>query len=244
MTAGPTVAVVPGLCVASYLRPACDALAARGAQVALLRPPGWPGAAALRGRPGRLADLAAELARAVVAEDLRDVVLVGQSVGAQLAAHVAVAVPDRVRLLVLQGPVFDPRWRTTPAALRRWVADVPRERPSLLVSETPDWLRAGPTTIRHVLRLALSDALEETLASYAGEVAVLVGEHDTFSTRVWTRTLATSADLHVVLPGLPHSSPHADPDGFARALLTLLEVSRGRCPRRGAARPRRGGGGG
>lgn len=166
-------------------------------------------------------ELAEPLVEALVAEDLRGVVLVGQSVGAQLAAHVAAAVPDRTRLLVLQGPVFDPRWRTVPAALRRWSMDVPRERPSLLWSEGPEWLRAGATTVRHVLRLALADALEETLAPYAGEVAVVVGARDTLSTRVWTRTLATRASLHLELPGLPHSTPHADPDGFARVLLDL-----------------------
>jgi len=216
------VVVVPGLCVSGYLRPFCDALALAGHQVLKLDPPGWPRTPPPDLPPRTLGELARPLVDAVATLDVREVVVVGQSVGAQLAAHIAVAVPDRVGCLVLQGPTFDPRWRSRARAAWRLARDFPRERPSLLATEGPEWLRLGPRRVHRVARLALADRLEHTLASYGGPVAVLVGEHDTLSTPGWTRRLASSAELHVVLPGLPHSSAHADPAVLADAAGRLV----------------------
>lgn len=216
-----TVVVVPGLCVSAYLRPFCDALALAGHQVLKLDPPGWPRTPPSAYEARSLGELAAPLADTMVRLDIRDAVVVGQSVGAQLAAHVAVAVPERVRCLVLQGPTFDPRWRTLPRAAWRLARDFPRERPSLLATEAPEWLRVGLGRVHRMARLALDDRLEETTATYDGPVAVLVGEHDTLTTRAWTRSLATSPGLHVVIPALPHSSPHAAPTVLAAAVDRL-----------------------
>lgn len=216
--------VVPGLCVSSYLRPACDALASAGFDVRLAVPPSWPNGGTLVHEPSSLADLARPVADWLTADSLDDVVLVGQSVGAQLAAHVAVLVPDRVARLVLQGPVFDPGQRSTPGALWHWLGDLPREPPSLLASEAPEWVRAGPRRVRRTVRLALADRLEETLrATESVPVDVVVGEHDPLSTRAWTRGLVRAPGRHVVMPGLPHSSPHADPAGFADVVVGLVE---------------------
>lgn len=45
------------------------------------------------------------------------VLLVGQSIGNQLAAHPAVQVPGLVRLLLRQGPTVYPAYRTAPRLL-------------------------------------------------------------------------------------------------------------------------------
>ena len=217
---GPVV-VVPGLCVAGYLVPACEELAAAGYDVLLLRPPGWPREERPDPEPTALADLVARIEEVFRAEGLHDVLLIGQSAGAQLAAHLAVAVPDRVRLLVLQGPCFDPRYRSVPHAVGRWLMDLPREKPSLLLVEGPEWLRVGPRRVARTLRLLIADGIEHTLLSYGGEVAVVVGEHETLATPTWTARLASRPELHVVLPGLPHSAAHADPAGFALCVVEL-----------------------
>jgi len=213
------VVVVPGLCVSAYLRPASDALAADGYRVHLVDPPWWPRSDPPTPNPGRLADLAGPLAGWLEQRDLSDVRLVGQSVGAQLAAHVAGQTADRVRLLVLQGPTFDPRYATMPRAAGRLLVDFPRERLSLLPVQAPEWLRVGLRQVRVVARLALADRLEESLPRVRAPLLVAVGERDTLVTRTWTESLARSARSpaaeHVVMPGLPHSSPHADPVAFA-----------------------------
>jgi pimeloyl-ACP methyl ester carboxylesterase len=213
--------MVPGLCVSAYLRPACHALALAGFDVRLVDPPGWPRTPPPAVEPHTLHDLARPVAAWIAGEALTGVTLVGQSVGAQVAAHVATLVPDRVRLLVLQGPTFDPRYRTAPRAAVRWLADLPREPVSLAVAEVPDWARVGPRRVARTLRLALDDRPEETLERVTAPVAVVVGERDTLSTRAWSGRLA-SPGRHVVMAGLPHSSPHVAPGRFARVVLDQL----------------------
>jgi pimeloyl-ACP methyl ester carboxylesterase len=90
--------LVPGLGVASYLRPAALAAAADGWRSWLMRPPGWPGN--LRDADPRcsIADVGARLAEWIVAGD-RPVVLVGQSIGTQVAAHAAALAPECVPAL-------------------------------------------------------------------------------------------------------------------------------------------------
>ena len=212
------VVVVPGLCVSAYLRPTSDAMAALGYRVHLVDPPWWPSSGPPARPPARLADLADPLVRWLGLRGLDDVTVVGQSVGAQLAAHVAGAARGRVRSLVLQGPTFDPRNATMLRAAARLALDFPRERLSLLPIQAPEWLRVGLRQVRVVARLALADRLEDSLALVPVPVLVAVGEHDPLVTRTWTKSLATSARgpaEHVVMPGLPHSSPHADPVAFA-----------------------------
>jgi pimeloyl-ACP methyl ester carboxylesterase len=211
------VVVLPGLCVSSYLRPACAALADAGYRAWLLEPPGWPAARRGAARPDRLGDLATPVTTFLEEQLLGQVVLVGQSVGTQVAAHVAGRRPDLVRHLVLQGPVFDPSCRSTWRALVRWTSDMPRERVTLAAREVPEWLSVGPRRIRHLLRLALADRLEETMTTMSCPATVVVGEHDPLGGRRWAGSLAGPGRL-VVMRGLPHSAAHHDTRGFAEIL--------------------------
>ncbi len=216
---GDRVVVVPGLCVSSYLWPACDALAREGFHVELVEPPGWPRSDRPDPEPDDLAGLAGWVTDWLEIRGYADVLLVGQSVGTQVAAHVAAQVPERVRALLLQGPVFDPAYRTVPRGLARWALDIPRERFSLGLREVPEWVRVGPRRVRRVLLQSLRDRLEDTLdmvAALGVPVRVVVGEHDTLSELPWLSTLSRPAAPPVVMDGLPHSSPHASPDRFAR----------------------------
>jgi pimeloyl-ACP methyl ester carboxylesterase len=225
---------VPGLCVASYLYPACDALAAEGFQVELLEPPGWPRSARPEVEPRTMAQLAGWVSDWLILRGLTDVVLVGQSMGAQIAAHVAARRPDQVALLVLQGPVFDPAFRTPGRALWRWLLDVPRERLSLAVREVPEWCRVGPKRVWRNLRLSVDERLEETITQVRAPILVVVGQHDTLAGRRWAAALAAPEGDFLVMPGLPHSSPHADPAGFAQLLAGAARA--GRQPSRSSPR--------
>ena len=216
------VVVVPGLCASAYLRPAADALAALGFRVHLVDPRGWPHSDPLPGQPESVAEVAAWVSRWLVASELRDVVLIGQSMGAQLAAHVAGQCPEQVGLLILQGPTFDPAYRTVPRALWRLLCDLPRERPSFVALEAPEWLRVGLRQVLGMARIGLRDRLEMTVNQVRARVVVIVGEHETLATLPWTRTLGRGEDeCPVVMPGLPHCAPYSDPAGFARLVVEL-----------------------
>lgn len=215
------VVVIPGLCVSRYLHPACYALARLGWRAWLVQPPGWPATRTACG-PLDAASLAASVVRALARAPFDDAVLVGQSVGAQVAARVAARAPEFVAHVVLQGPVFDPSLRHLLPATAAWLSDLPRERPSLLGSEVPEWLAVGLGRVRAVLRPALTDPLEETVTGVHAPVSVVVGERDPLSTAAWTRSLVRSGGHHVVLPGMPHSAAHRDPSSFAQAVGGVL----------------------
>jgi len=210
------IVVVPGLCVASYLWPACDAMAREGFRVELVEPPGWPRSGSPAPEPADFAGLAEWLAGWLESRRLTDVLLIGQSVGAQLAAHLAAQAPHRVRALLLQGPVFDPSYRTVPRGLGRWAMDLPREHPALALREVPEWLFVGPRRIGQVLRQSQRDRLEETVAMLEIPVRVVVGEHDPLSRLSWLHCLSRPAGPPIVMGDLPHSAPHAAPARFAR----------------------------
>jgi pimeloyl-ACP methyl ester carboxylesterase len=213
---GEVIVVVPGLCVSSYLWPACDALAGEGFRVELVEPPGWPRSEPPTPEPTELAGLAEWLAAWLELRRLTDVLLIGQSVGCQLAAHMAARAPQQVRTVLLQGPVFDPAYRTVPRGLGRWALDLLREHPTLAVREVPEWLTVGARRVARVLRQSQRDRLEDTLAMLDIPVRVVVGEHDPLSQRPWQHSLSRPAGPPVVMAGLPHSAPHAAPARFAR----------------------------
>ena len=142
---------------------------------------------------------------------LTGVLLIGQSVGCQLAAHMAARAPQRVRAVLLQGPLFDPAYRTVPRGLGRWALDLPREHPTLAVREVPEWLTVGPRRVARVLRQSQRDRLEDTVAVLDIPVRVLVGEHDPLSQLPWQHSLSRPDRPPVVMAGLPHSAPHAAP---------------------------------
>jgi pimeloyl-ACP methyl ester carboxylesterase len=71
-----------------------------GVEVIALYRPGWDGASAPRDLPGN----AAAAVAALDAREVGDVVVVGHSLGAGVAAWMAVLYPERVRALVLASP--------------------------------------------------------------------------------------------------------------------------------------------
>jgi pimeloyl-ACP methyl ester carboxylesterase len=227
---GDVVVALPGLCVSSYLWPACDALAREGFRAELVEPPGWPRSHRPSPEPSDLAGLAGWVVDWLAARGLSHVLLVGQSVGAQLAAHVAAQAPERVRAVLLQGPVYDPAYRTVVRGLGRWLVDLPREHPGLTVREVPEWVRVGPRRVRRVLRQSLADRLEDTVTSVGVPVLVVVGEHDPLSEAAWQASLGRPPGPATVMTGLPHSAPHAAPERFARLVGAWDNALRGAVP--------------
>ena len=135
----------------------------------------------------------------------------------------AARAPQRVRAVLLQGPLFDPAYRTVPRGLGRWALDLPREHPTLAVREVPEWLTVGPRRVARVLRQSQRDRLEDTVAVLDIPVRVLVGEHDPLSQLPWQHSLSRPDRPPVVMAGLPHSAPHAAPATFARLVATGSE---------------------
>lgn len=212
------VVVVPGLGVSAYLRPAVCSLADNGYRAWLVDPPGFGGS----GDPPRPLGIA-EIAEATVAwldeRGLAEVILIGHSSGTQAAARIAATAPRRVTQLVLGSPTLDPAYRAWPRALSRWLLDGTREPGSLTRTQLPEWRRARPRRLLHLLRSMRTDHLEETLRQVSGPVLVVRGARDPLCTPEWARQLSTMDNRMLVeLPGLPHAFPYSAPSAFSDAI--------------------------
>jgi pimeloyl-ACP methyl ester carboxylesterase len=197
----PEIVLVQGMAVSDYLMPALACLG-EWTRAHLLDLPGLAGS----GEPSHELDVP-EYGQAVAswldASDLGRVVLAGHSSGTQVAAHAAALRPERVVALVLASPTVDPIGRSMGRLLLRWRLDARREPDELGHSHGPEWLRAGPRRLLHIVRAHLADHLEDVLKEMPVPVLVLRGRDDRLLTERWARELArtTPRGRLVEVPG-------------------------------------------
>lgn len=129
----------------------------------------------------RTADLVAAYLRSAVREPA---VLVGHSMGAQVALEVAVRHPESVAKLVLVGPTVDPAARTAPRQVGRLLRDIAVESPKVIALGAREYLRAGPR-VGTKFQAMLAHRPEDVLPRVAAPVLVLRGEDDLVAPREW-----------------------------------------------------------
>jgi pimeloyl-ACP methyl ester carboxylesterase len=212
----PRVWIVPGAGVRAYVRPAADAVRRGGADAELLPAPGQPG------QPADLRAYGERLARRLEETGGVDV-LAGLSVGAQAAAVASALAPGRVRHLVLVSPTVDPRARSAPALIGRWLAGGRSEPVRLLREQAPDWRRAGVRSLVAVVRSALSVRIEDEPRDRTAQLTVVHAEHDPITSHAYAARLAAAGSGGLlVIPGAVHSWPYGDPERFAETVAELL----------------------
>lgn len=140
----PVVVLVHGLVVSSrYMVPTLSCLAPRYEVYA----PDLPGFGRSEKPAGPLGitGLARALDGWMEATGIESATLLGNSMGCQVIAELALRNPARVARAVLQGPTMEPGARTLPRQVARLALDALREPPSLLLVELADLLAAGPS---------------------------------------------------------------------------------------------------
>jgi 2-hydroxy-6-oxonona-2,4-dienedioate hydrolase len=160
----------------------------------------------------------AELARVVVAYldacAASRAVLVGNSVGCQIAAEAAALAPRNVAALVLTGPTGDPRDRSVLLDVLRLAADALRERPALIPRAVFDYLRTSPARTFRTLASAKRHHMLECVASLAQPVIVARGSRDPLVRADWAASLARAAPHgeYVTLERSGHALPFSAPE--------------------------------
>ena len=193
MTAPPVVRLVPGLGLdGAAWRPTVESLPpawSRGLDVALL--PGYGERAARRAdlRPAARAELL--LDRWCPAD--RRVVLVGHSASCQVVAEAARRRPDRVAGLVLVGPTTDPRARSWPSLVRRWLATARHERVGEVPTLLRQYSRTGLRTMARAMDAARRADVRDAVAGSRCPVLVLRGPLDRICPEDWAADLAELA---------------------------------------------------
>ncbi|MEU7528221.1 alpha/beta hydrolase [Saccharothrix sp. NPDC042600] len=218
----PDVVCVPGLgCSHRYFLP----LARRLAPVARVAVVDLPGFGRTRG-PREALDvrgLSLALAGWLRATNRGGALLIANSAGCQVVVDLAVHSPDLLGPAVLAGPTMDRHARTAWRQVLRLLADAPRERPSLSLVATRDYLKAGPVRMAATLRHLLADPVERKLHHVRTPTVVVRGSRDPIVPRPWAREVAALLPngRFAEVPGA-HALNYSAPDELATVARSLL----------------------
>lgn len=135
-------------------------------------------------------ELAGVLGGWMDAMGIRTAALVGNSLGCQIAAQLAVGEPHRVRALVLCGPTTDPAARSARAQIGRLLLSAPVEHPLLYPIVLADYVQAGPRRLLGELRYMLRHRLETVLPEVRVPALVVRGAFDRIVPRRWATEVA------------------------------------------------------
>ena len=213
------IVLVHSLCSGRTLKPLIRALG-EGRPVYAPDLPGF-GMSDQPTHPLDIPGLADALRRWQLANDLSPAIVIGISFGCQVAVDLAAAYPATVERLVLVGPMFDPKTRTTARLAMRWARNAPRTSPRLAPTVVHDFIDAGPWRSARNLRRALDDPIEEKLGDIEAPTLVVKPERDHLVPEAWTERVAELIpDSELVT--LPKASHTIGPRVAAR--LTALLV--------------------
>jgi pimeloyl-ACP methyl ester carboxylesterase len=218
----PPIVVVQGMTVSDYLLPACAALGS-WTEVHLLDLPGYAGS----GKPTRWLDVQGygeTVVHWLEASGIGRAVVVGHSSGTQVAAWTGVLAPHLVAAVGLASPTVDPRLRLLPKLLFYWRLDARAPSPGLEVSHAPEWKRAGPRGIAHLIKVHLDDRIEEQIGRLPMPVLALRAENDRLTTRSWMDELVREArdGEWVAVPGA-HAFVWLYPEAWSAPLRRLAD---------------------
>jgi 2-hydroxy-6-oxonona-2,4-dienedioate hydrolase len=218
----PAFVLLHGLGVASRMvAPAAARLAEHGPVLA----PDLPGFGANADVDGELGIV--ELAGTVLRwldERAEATTLVGCSLGAQLAMHVAAARPHWLRAVVLASPTMDPAVRAWPSLALRWPVETGLQSPTFWKLQYEDHGRAGLGRVLRTTRAAMQDRPEELLDRIEVPTLVLRGTRDPLVTTRWAERLAAGVPdgVCVELRGARHAMTYEDAGPVVEAIHRFL----------------------
>ncbi len=148
-------------------------------------------------------------------------IVVGNSLGCQIATELAVIRPELVRSLVLIAPTLDPAITSIPQVIGRGTRDIAHERPSIWTIWIPDFFRTGPVRSWRLLQAMFDDDQVARLPHVRQPALVVGGELDPIVTPAWVRRMARMMRRGeaIIVPGAPHALNYSSP----RHLLSAIE---------------------
>ncbi|TDX74533.1 alpha-beta hydrolase superfamily lysophospholipase [Rathayibacter sp. PhB151] len=170
-----------------------------------------------------IADHARLVERALAEQGVTRAVVVGHSMGAQVAVELAARAPGLVAGAVLIGPVVDPQ---RPGAVRQGLAlarDCLGEPLGVDALLFADYVRGGLAWYLRQLPEMLHYPIQRRLAAVTAPVLVVRGRDDPIATRHWCeRLLAHAADGHLLeFAGSRHVVPRTQPESLALVLASF-----------------------
>lgn len=222
-----TYLLVHGIGVSSRYFERLIPVLARHARVVAVDLPGF-GKNPKPGRAMSVEDFAESVAVVVDGLGLAGCVVVGHSMGTQVATRLALIRPDAVSAVALMGPVMDPRDRGPFRAAALLAVDTIGERPRANWVVLTDYLRCGVRWYLTVLPSMLTYRIEDDVPQLACPVLVIRGVRDPIARSGWSSVLAASAQRGgaTSVDGARHLVMHSRPEA-TDALLTVLAGAAG-----------------
>lgn len=220
------VVLLHGLAVSHrYLMPTAHALADRHPVLV----PDLPGFG-LSGKPAPAYDVrrhAGHVAGWLDVLGAGPVCVFGHSFGAEVAAAVARARPDRVAALVLASPTADRHARTRRAQVRRWLGDVFLEDPRQAVILARDVRDARPWRVWATLSRSVHNRIEDDVRASDVPTLVIGGDRDPVAPPQWRSELARLGPraATVTVPGAAHNAATTAGRQVADAVAAFLAAS-------------------
>jgi len=195
---------------------------------------GWAHVAALdfpgfgrSGKPRSVLDipgLAAATAGWLDATDVRHAILVGNSVGSQVAVDLAARFPDHAAGLVLTGLALGGQRRGPWSQIGRALVDIPREPVALWPMQARDFIAAGPRRVIQTFRLAMSDRIGTQVPNVTAPTLVVEGSHDPLDDPDWNQVLVATLPrgrfAHIA--GGTHALPMSRPRELAALIRSFV----------------------
>jgi 2-hydroxy-6-oxonona-2,4-dienedioate hydrolase len=217
------VVLVHGLVVSSrYMIP----LAERLAEHAHVYAPDLPGFGKSDhpNLPLDIAGLADALAGWMQATGIPRATLIGNSMGCQVIADLALRYPSLVARAVLIGPTTDRCGRNVLEQTRRLLAAAPYEAPGLIGVQLRDTWSAGLRETLSSARYAIVDRIEAKLPALSMPVLLVSGSHDPLAPPRWAAELAgllPHGQLQI-LAGGGHALNYSAPDQLLEIVAPFL----------------------
>jgi pimeloyl-ACP methyl ester carboxylesterase len=214
-----TFALVHGIGASSvYFRPLAEELAKHG-RVFLLELPGHGKNFEPR-HPLSMAEFAEASWRAFDRFDAGQPMIVGHSMGCQVAVEMGIQRPDGPAVALL-APTVNNAEHSVPLQGLRLLQDTAREPWGVNGIITRDYLRCGVPWWLKTLKEMMAHRIEERAALLERDVVIVGGERDPIAPPEWLHRLGArfrSARV-VVVHGAPHVMMYTNPAVVARILL-------------------------
>ena len=167
---------------------------------------------------------AAAISRWFEALEIESCHLVGNSMGCQIAAHLAVREPDRIESLTLIGPTIDPRHRWLPVQVFKLALDALQEPPRLWGKWLFDFMRAGPFRPFGTTRKMFRDRIEKQLPRITAPTLILRGEFDSMVPDRWGKAAVELLLFgeYAIIPGVAHCAHYTAPDRVAAEIRSWI----------------------
>jgi pimeloyl-ACP methyl ester carboxylesterase len=155
--------------------------------------------------------------------DGRRLVILGHSLGAEVAVEIARLRPELTRGVVLVGPVVDPHAATAFGQARRLLLDMWHEPPRTGAMVARDYVRGGLLSFAAGVDSMLRYDITQRIGAVTAPVFVLRGARDPVAPSSWADRLSDLAvdGRTVDIPGAVHNVPHSHPRDTARHIITF-----------------------